>query len=128
MGRPRDAQTSKKEAHLALHGSYTHFYKTPSPSLVQEPFPLDTLYARLAITWNKVISDVAQSFSPRQEIRIASYIFIFDAELCLIKLTPLTCFLVPYTLLPASLTCVQPGSLSTAMHSSITGNILVIFF
>lgn len=56
---------AEKVAHLAAQGSYTHFYKTPPPSLTQEPFPLDTLYARLAITWNRVVSNVAQSSIPK---------------------------------------------------------------
>lgn len=89
---------AEKVAHLTIQGSYSHFYKTPPPPLTKRNFPLDTLYAKLAITWNKLISEVAQSTIPRQEIIVGSYTFIFDAELCLILVTPLTCFLVPYSL------------------------------
>lgn len=63
------------------------------------PFPLDTLYARLAVIGNRVMSEVTQSFSPRQEIKVGTHTFIFDAELCLVRLTPLTCFLIPYSLI-----------------------------
>lgn len=90
---------AERVAHLATQGSYVHFYKTPPALLTFEPFPLDTLYARLAITWNRVVSDVAQSFVSKQEITVGSFTFVFDAELCLVKLTPLTCFLVPYSLI-----------------------------
>lgn len=85
-------------AHLAIHGSYTHFYKTPTSRMAKRHFPLDTLYSNLALTWSKVITSVAQSFTPRQEIS-SSYSFIFDAELCFIQVTTKTCFLVPYALI-----------------------------
>lgn len=90
---------AEKVAHLAVSGSYSHYYKTTPPQMTQETFPLDTIYSSLALTWNHVISEVAQSFILRQEIKIGEYLFIFNAELCLVQVTTHTCYLVPYSLI-----------------------------
>lgn len=86
-------------AHIAIESSYTHFYKTEAPYLTKTPLPLDTLYSSLAITWCRVISEIAQSFIPRQELLIGAFTFVFDAELCVVHVTPTTCFFIPYSLI-----------------------------
>lgn len=49
--------------------------------------------------WSTAISEIAQSLSPRQEIVVGSVDLVFEAEICLVKATQRTCFLVPYSLI-----------------------------
>lgn len=89
---------AERVAHLAMEATYTHFYRTPVPDLVYRSLPLNTTYADLAMTWARVISQVAQSQEPRQELVIGKVKTTFDAELCIIYVTSRTCFLIPYSL------------------------------
>lgn len=86
-------------AHMAASAAYTHYYKTPAPDLTKKKLPLDTPYARLSLTWTSVISTVAQSFVSRQEVVVGEYKFVFDSDICFVRVSSRTCFLVPYSLI-----------------------------
>lgn len=45
-----------------------------------------------------VVGEVSLSFEARQRVQIGNVSVVFDAELCYIKVTKITCYLVPYSL------------------------------
>lgn len=90
---------AERVSQLTMEASYSRYYKTPPSPIVNRSFPLDTIYASLATTWARVISQVAQSQEPRQEITVGSVRVVFDAELCVVYASAKSCFLIPYSLI-----------------------------
>lgn len=82
-----------------------------------------------------MIAEVAQSFVARQEVQVGQFMFVFDAELCFIKVSTATCYLVPYSLIVCfadmcaswfSLDCY--ASLYTSTYTSTQVSLYIVRF
>lgn len=89
---------AERIAGLATSISYEHFYKTQSPEITSRAMPVTSLEARLYITFINVISQIAQSFEPRQVVQIGKHEFVFDAEICYLSVNSHFCYVIPYSL------------------------------
>ncbi|CAG5001626.1 unnamed protein product [Parnassius apollo] len=70
-----ESETNRRASRVAAYVSqvaYTHYYKTPPPSLTETEFPLDHIYAHLSSVRARVLDEVAQSPQARIELTIGS--------------------------------------------------------
>ncbi|CAH0730332.1 unnamed protein product, partial [Brenthis ino] len=84
---------------FAMQEAYRHFYHCEPPPITSSSFPLDTLFSDISSSWARAIHSVAQSPHPRQCIKIGTVEITFDAEICFIRVSPRTCYVVPYTMI-----------------------------